>query len=155
MHFIVARPADRNVRIDYVSHRRQFVLSVGHFQFLKAQSVLDTSDNVPLTFDKKDILISSDTVDFYLCFVWFRKWIVPAVYVSSVLQGDKPPPLFTDVSKNIQITRRDLPQQFVALKAWIIYVAERYILRIVHRISDVFTPPSLGENRMLVRRQRN
>ena len=73
MHFIVARPEDRNVRIDCVSHSRLFVFSVGYLQFLKAQSALDTSDNVPLTFDKKDILISSDTVDdLYLCCVWFR-----------------------------------------------------------------------------------
>ena len=70
MHFIFARSEDRDVRLDYVSHSRLFVFSVGYFQFLKAQSALDTSDNVPLTFDKKDILISSDTVDdLYLCFV--------------------------------------------------------------------------------------
>jgi len=74
MHFIVARPEDRNVSVYYVSHRLLFVFSVGHFQFLKSQSVSDTSDNVPLTFDKKDVLISSDTVDdLYLCLVWFRK----------------------------------------------------------------------------------
>jgi hypothetical protein len=62
---------DRNVRIDYVSHSL-LVFSVGYFQF-EAHSALDTSDNVPVTFDKKDILISSDIVDdLYLCFVWFR-----------------------------------------------------------------------------------
>jgi len=49
MHFIVARPEDRNVRIDYVSHGRLFVFSVGYFQFRKAQNASDTSDNVPLT----------------------------------------------------------------------------------------------------------
>jgi len=71
MHFLAARPEGRNIRIDYVSRRRLFVLSVDHFQFLKAQSVLDDSDNIPLTFDKKDMLISSDTVDdLYLSFVW-------------------------------------------------------------------------------------
>jgi hypothetical protein len=74
MQFIVARTEDRNVHIDYVSHSRLFVFSVGYLRFLKAQSALNTSDNVPLAFDKKDILISSDTVDdLYLCFVWFRK----------------------------------------------------------------------------------
>lgn len=76
MHVIGARPEDRIVSIDYVSHSRLFVFSVGYFRFLKARSTLDTSDNVPLTFDKKDILISSDTADdLYLCFVWFRKRI--------------------------------------------------------------------------------
>jgi hypothetical protein len=49
---------------------------VGYFQFLEVRSALDTSDNIAVTFDKKDIMIrvSSDTVDdLYLCFVWFRK----------------------------------------------------------------------------------
>jgi hypothetical protein len=77
---MVARPEDRNLWIDYVSHSRLFVFSVGYFQFLEVHSALDTSDNITVAFDKKDIMISSDTVDdLYLCFVWFRKWILSAV----------------------------------------------------------------------------